>query len=41
VLATLLQAEMKPTRTKVYTSRPFRVAKPAVAKPKRKAKPKR
>jgi hypothetical protein len=41
VLATLLQAEMKPTRTKVYASRPFRVAKPAVAKPKRKAKPKR
>ena len=43
VLATLLQAEMNPTRTKVYASRPFRVAEPKVAKPKpkRKAKPKR
>jgi hypothetical protein len=41
VLATLLQAEMNTTRTKVFASRPFRVTTPQKAKPKRKTKPKR
>jgi hypothetical protein len=41
VLATLLQAEMNPTRSKTFVSRPFRVTAPAKAKPTRKTKPKR
>lgn len=41
VLATLLQAEMKTSRTKVFVSRPFRIAPPAKAKPARKAKRKK
>jgi hypothetical protein len=41
VLATLLQAEMNPTRTKVFASRPFRITTPAKAKPVRKAKQRR
>ena len=40
VLATLLQAEMNPARTKVFASRPFKVTTPK-AKPPRKAKSKR
>jgi hypothetical protein len=39
VLATLLQAEMNTSRTKVFASRPFRVTTPK-AKPPRKLKPK-
>ena len=41
VLATLLQAEMNATRTKLYVGRPFRIAAPPKAKPNRKAKPRR